>query len=518
MTQPPPATRDAARADLGDSTKADAGKLAGGSAAVLAGGVAEQGLRFFTTWFLANMLGPFTYGMYAFCITVLNVLGVLSPLGTDTGILYFGARHRAQRQRDALKGKLLAGLVVASLGGIVAGAVLYLGTRLGWFWPTRPDAANSLMYVAPAVPFMALMLYAVGAVRAMKDMRSTALSFQLAFPLTVLAGAAVAIGLGLGLYGVLSAFMLASAVSLGLTAVYAVRWYEGLLRDREVKPIFGWGPMLRFSVPQGMAGAVYRLVLWTDTLLIMTLSSADQVGLYRAGAVLAMLGQLPVVAITTMFNPQVAELWGAGERERLDRLLKIATRWLVLLAAPLYLGLLVAPDLVFSIYKTEYASAAVIMVIIVLGQVVHVACTPAARLIPMSGHSLAHLVLAIGALVINVTMALLLIPRMGGKGAAIASAVTFAAWALGRLAVAWWITRCFPFSRRTAAILAGGAAIAMAGIWAGRLGLPGGQAIPLVVSLLLYAVLAWFWGRTEDDHAVFEQVKGRVLRLLGRAG
>ncbi len=511
-----PTGSDATAPDTAGDTQADASKLAGGSAMVLAGGVAEQGLRVFTSWFLANALGPFTFGAYRFCITVLNILGVFSPLGTDTGILYFGARHRAQRKRDQLKGKLLAGLIVSALGGVAAGALLWWGTRAGWFWPSKPDQANALAFVAPAVPFMALMLYAVGAVRAMKDMRSTALTFQLAFPLTTLLGAGVAVALTAGLYGVLAAFMLSSAVSLGLTGVVAWRWYRGLLRDAEVKPAWGWGPMLRYSLPQGMAGAVYRLVLWTDTLLIMTLSSADQVGLYQAGAMWAMLGQLPVVAITTMFNPQVAELWGAGERDRLERLLEIATRWLVILAAPLYLGLLVAPDLVFSVYKSEYAPAAAIMMIIVLGQVVHVACTPAARLIPMTGHSVAHLMLAIGALIINVSTALVLIPEMGGKGAAIASAVTFAAWALGRLAVSWWITRCFPFSKRTAVLLGGATLLGAAGHWAGTLGLPGGQLPPLAVALILYAAMVWAVGGTDDDKAAMVKVKARVKRLIGR--
>jgi len=517
MTTPPPA-RDAGQADIGADTSTDASKLAGGSAAVLIGGVGEQGLRVFTSWFLANALGPFTWGAYRFCITVLNVLGVFSPLGTDTGILYFGARHRAQRQRADLKGKLLAGLVVTTLGGIAAGAALWWGTRAGWFWPTKPDQANALAFVAPAVPFMALMLYAVGAVRAMKDMRSTALTFQLAFPLTTLVGAGAAVTLSAGLYGVLAAFMLSSAVALGFTGVVAWRWYGGLLRDASVKPQWGWRPLLRYSLPQGMAGAVYRLVLWTDTLLIMTLSSADQVGLYQAGVMWAMMGQLPVVAITTMFNPQVAELWGAGERERLERLLEIATRWLVVLAAPLYLGLLVAPNLVFLLYKSEYAPAASIMMIIVLGQVVHVVCTPAARLIPMTGHSFAHLLLAIGALAINVSMALVLIPTMGGRGAAIASAVTFASWALGRLAVSWWITRCFPFSRRTAMLLVGATVIGLLGHHAGGLGLPGGQVLPLIAVLLAFAGLVWVVGGTEDDKAALNKVKARLQRMLGRTG
>ncbi len=518
-SSPPPAQpRDATRPDSGADSASDASRLAGGSAMVLAGGVADQGLRMVANWVLANGLGPFTYGIYSFCVMVLTVVGVLAPMGTDTGIVYFGPRHRIRRERDALKGKLLGGLIVTAIGGLLTGLVLWWGARAGWFWSDKPDAANALAFVAPAIPATALLLYLVGAVRAMKDMRSTAISFQLAFPIVILLGAVTAISLGKGLYGALTAFMLATAVSLGLTTVYAWRWYGGLLRERSLKPAWGWGPMLRFSLPQGSAGALFRLASWTDIFLLMTLSTADQVGLYRAGAQWAMLGQLPVVAITTMFNPQIAELWSNGERERLARLLEIGTRWLLVLSAPLFIGLLVAPDLLFEIYKPEYAPAAGIMVIIVLGQMVHVACTPAARLIPMTGHSGVHFMLALGALSLNVALATVLIPRMGGRGAAIAAAIAFTLWAIGRLIAAWLITRCFPFSRRSAALLGGSALITALGILARDLALPGGQILPLLAALGAYAALVRQVGGTPEDKAVLLQVKARLLRLLGRTG
>jgi O-antigen/teichoic acid export membrane protein len=516
--EPTTPSPDAATPEGGADTQADASKLAGGSAMVLVGGAGEQGLRMVLNWFLANALGPFTFGIYTFCVMVLTVVGVLAPMGTDTGIVYFGARHRIRRERAELKGKLLGGLVVSAIGGLLTALILWWGARAGWLWSSKSDTANALAFVAPAIPLTALLLYVVGAVRAMKDMRSTAISFQLAFPLVTLVGAFTAIVMGAGLYGALAAFMLATAVSLGLTTVYARRWYGKLLAERELKPAWGWGPMLRFSLPQGSAGALFRLASWTDILLIMTLSTADQVGLYRAGAQWAMLGQLPVVAITTMFNPQVAELWSNREVERLNRLLEIGTRWLVVLSAPLFVGLLVAPDLLFEIYKPEYAPAAGIMVIIVLGQAVHVICTPAARLIPMTGHSGVHFLLALAALSLNVGLAWVMIPRWGGQGAAIAAAIAFTLWAIARLIAAWLLTRCFPFSRRSFMLLGGSAIIAVLGIGAGRTGLPGGQALPLVGAMLAYAGLVWMVGGTPEDAAVLQQVRGRVLRMMGRAG
>ena len=90
--------------------------------------------------------------------------------------------------------------------------------------------------------------------------------------------------------------------------------------------------------------------LQMDILMLAWLADMQDVGLYTVAASLAAIGSMPSNAIASMFNPFIAELSGAGENERLDGLLKIVTRWLILAAVPVYLVLALLPEAALSIY------------------------------------------------------------------------------------------------------------------------------------------------------------------------
>ena len=155
-----------------------------------------------------------------------------------------------------------------------------------------------------------------------------------------------------------------------------------------------------------------------------------EVGLYAVAASLAAIGSMPANAIASMFNPVISELVYTDQMDRLNGLLKIVTRWLIIGATPVYLGLLLLPDLALSIYDPAFAIGATPLVILVLGQLVNTACAPTMRLIPMSGHSMLNLINGLVALALNIGLNAWLIPLYGAQGAALATGITLAAWSL----------------------------------------------------------------------------------------
>ena len=78
------------------------------------------------------------------------------------------------------------------------------------------------MVVAPAVAVWTVLMFLVGALRAVKDMRSSALAYQIGLPLVLLVAAVGAVTLGGGVHAVLVAFITANVVSLGLAGAVCV--------------------------------------------------------------------------------------------------------------------------------------------------------------------------------------------------------------------------------------------------------------------------------------------------------
>ena len=493
----------------------DAGKIASGGSITFAGILVDRGLRYGTNWFLARTLGPAAYGVYAFTTKALcQLIAAFAVIGLDTGIVFFGARYRKSGERDRLKRTLIAGSVIAIMGGLLSAVgLLTVSDRL---WTDQPAVAAAARWGALIVVLWAPLLFIVGTLRSFKDMRSSALAYQVTLPTILLGGILLSSLLGGDVTGALIAYSVALFGSLVVGARLVWRHVGPLIRDQNILPRFEIKTLLAFSLPQSLAGMVFRLNTRMDFWMLMWLASESDVGLYDVAAALAMLGALPVNALMTMFNPIVSELVYARELERLNQLLKIVTRWLVILAIPAYLLLLLLPDVVLSVYTPEYAASRLPLMILIGGQVVNVACAPTMRLIPMSGHATLNLINGLVAASINITLNWFWIPEWGIIGAAMATSVTIAAWALWRVIEVWWLLKCFPFTLRTGGLLL------VAGICTLTVHLTTADAsIPIRIlgtslALVGHGLAVWIFGRTPADDAVVGKFKRRIQRLFRR--
>ncbi|MCB9730968.1 MAG: flippase [Deltaproteobacteria bacterium] len=489
-----------------------AAEVARGSGVVFAGNLLNRALRLITNWFLSGALGTAGYGLYELARTVVTILASLAPLGADKGMVLFGARYRASGERERLKGALLASLGIAALGGPALTAGLLLATG----WVQDPALARALRLSAPAVAIWSVLLVGVGALRGAKDMRGQTISYLVVLPVGMLATAAAAVALGWDLEGVLIGFVLANLLSLLATAPRMWRAYRGVLTDRSLKPRWELGPLLAFSLPEGLSSMLFRVNQWTDTLMVGALATMDEVGLYRVAVSLAMLGELPSVAVNTMFQPVVAELVYAGDEQRLREVVRIVTRWMLILAGPVYIGIYVGQDLALAFYDTAYGDSADALSVLVWGQAVYVACVPVVALIPMSGRARLNLINATAAALLNVGLNGVLIPTYGVTGAAMATGATLALWSLWRVAQVWWLMGTQAFSPRALALVVATLVLAFGGRALSADQPLAVQLLATALAVLAFMVFAWSAGREPEDEALLAPARRRIAKKFGR--
>lgn len=490
----------------------EAANIAGGSAIVMAGGLGERVIRMVLSWLLARWLGPVGFGLYTFVQTLVATIVSLSALGTDGGIVFFGARYRKAGEHERLKGTLLLCLGIA----VAAGTVCTLAVAAVGFAAVpsteQGQALAGLRIGALSVGLGTALAVLVGGLIAARDMRGQALTGQLGLPLFTLLLSGAAVGAGHGVDGALWAL----AAGYGLAAAWALilfwRRFGPLLRDRAVVPRWEPGALLRYSLPQSLARSLYQANLRVDILMLTAMASLSEVGVYKIATMIAQLGALPVMASTTMFGPVVSELVYARETIRLQALLRVVTRWLLILSAPLYLGLILLPDALLALFDEEYRSGGRALAILLLGQAVYVAGGPSGALVTMGGYSGANLLNGLVSVGLNLVLNTLLIPRMGMEGAALASAISIVAWTALRVLQARWLLGCTALDGRVASAL--GLAIG-AGALAAWLG--DGQPFwaRLVLTLGAIAVFAAgiaLGGSTPEDRAVLERFTARLRR------
>jgi O-antigen/teichoic acid export membrane protein len=505
-----------------DKAVSTAAEVASGGSVVLAGNLLNRALRFATNWVLANALGPVGYGVYEGARNFVTILASFAPGGTDKGVVYFGARQ--QDQPEQLRGTVLGSFIVAGVGGpllTVLPALAILAALDGQAWAVwllqpigalEPGLPQALLLMLPAVAIWSLLLAAVGTLRALKAMKAQTLAYLVVLPLGMIVAACLPL-LGFDLDAVIVGFVLANAAA--LVVAMPLVWRRLRPRIQGVKPLFQWKTLLGYSLPESFSSMLFRINQWADTLMVLALAGTAETGLYRTAVTLAMIGEVPAVAVNTMFQPVVSQMVAAGDPEQLKRVVRIVTRWMVILAAPVYLGVYVGIEVLLSLWKPEFASSGEALTILLWGQAVYVLTVPVNALIPMSGRARLNLANAGAAAAMNIGLNMVMIPLWGIRGAATATGISLACWSLWRVAQVWYLMRQQAFTPRALALVGVFVLLALGARF-------GTEDLSLLVqagatagSILAFLACAWSFGRSPDDALVLDQVTARFKKKLG---
>lgn len=394
---------------------------------------------------VARFYGQLAHGLFVASLTWVEVLTRTALIGADKGMFRYVAAHRAGGRHHQQAAAIGAALRVAALASaILTVGVWLLGPTLTrWFG--KPDLAVPLRGIAPTVVFMTLMIVLVAASLGARTSRVSLVVRGITEPALLLVAVLTAWVLGVGLGGLAVAHSVAYLLVL-VAAVFAVRKVFGrgeLTRALREPPQRGF---VAFCLPLGVSETLNVIMQRADLLLMPVLMGVDSVAVYYAADQLARSAAGLRPLFDGIVGPVISEALEQHNRERLRYNLQLVTRWVALASAPIAVTLVaLGPDLLGG-FGGAYRVGAAALALLVLGHMINgiVGSTPA--VLTMSGRSRQFMWNNLGAVVLNVSLNLTLIPRFGLVGAAASACLSVAALQ-GALAIqVWMIERVHPFS------------------------------------------------------------------------
>ena len=214
--------------------------------------------------------------------------------------------------------------------------------------------------------------------------------------------------------------------------------------------------LIRYGAPRAPAALLSQLLFWTDYSCSRrsATSASAELGVYAAAVRVAQAIALFLIAANYMFSPFVADLHARGERQRLDGLYKALTRWTFAGTIPILLLLLVVPGAILQIFgSSSFASGEDGATDPARRRAVNVAVGSVGFILIMVGRTGWDLLVYVGSFLLDLTLALVLAPKFGANGAAVAQSVTLAVTNAVRLFLVWRFVRIQPFSRAYARLL-----------------------------------------------------------------
>lgn len=353
---------------------------------------------------LTRALGETAYGEWATALAILQIAGFIGDAGLEQ-VAVRRAAAEPERERDWMGGLLAFRLVVALPVALAcAGAQLLIADT--------PEMRVAGVVLSGTQVFAALNATRIAfQLRVRNDLSIVVLSINSAL---WTAGVLFVAASDEGLVAFAVAFLIAAAVSTIVGGLLGIRMLAPRLR--EIRLVLS--ELIRVGTPVAISSVLMAAYLRIDQVLLYEIGGAREAGLY--GAVTRILDSaqlLPSAVMTTLF-PAIAAAW-PGEPARVRELSQTAAEYLAIFSLPVLGFTLVAADpIVRALFGTSFADAAPALPVLMAVFVVISFAFLTGYLVLTLGLQRRFAWYAAGALVFNIAINLVLIPRYGLMGAA----------------------------------------------------------------------------------------------------
>jgi O-antigen/teichoic acid export membrane protein len=470
--------------------------------------VIAQGVLPLAQVLFARLFGAVVFGSYQISVAFLEMLTRGGTGGADKAMLRYISAARARGDAAGVDSALFSGLRQgAALGGILAVVLLgAAGPIARWFH--QPTLATSLPVMAPAIVFTGLMYILVQATLGAKVTRPNFIVRGLCEPTFLLVGGLVAATTGRDVRHLAWGHVAAALATLAVAALVTGRVFGPALFRRLVraKPLPGFA---RFSMPLGASEIMNAVLQRADIVMLTAYCGARDAGIYAAAEFLGRIVANVRYAFDSIAASVLSEALQLSDHARLQYNLRLMTRWVLSVAAPIAVLTIVFRRDLLGLYGGEFVAGATAMLVLAVGHLINATnLTPWVLVVSgRSGLMLSSNLLCAG---INIGLGLLLIPRFGIVGTACSLTASVVIIHGIFLVSVWRLQKVQPFDHRLVKPLF--AAAVMLPVQFGIRGhVPGmlGVALTLFVGLAVYLALLLALGLPEEERRIFDKLKLR---------
>ncbi|MEM9023146.1 MAG: MATE family efflux transporter [Bacteroidota bacterium] len=397
----------------------DIGELLRGGAFAMGFRLLGIAMSYGFTLAISRNYGVDAWGTFALSFALLQIMGKLGRLGLERAATRFIAEFVAKDQQHALGRWYWRSLGYVVLANGVFALALFWGAP--WIAKGLFQQAGAAVYVRliafSLVPFSVLLMNA-WSLKGLK--RTSAYSFlentslflfgllflwvwrmhpnQLEIPV-------LAIGSSVGI---------TCLISFALWARYgSVRWADSE-DSHSVKETF------RVSLPLLVAGSMFMIMSWTDTLMLGYFQGEAEVGAYNIATKIARFSTLFITSIDSIFMPKISAFYLKRDWKGLERITYQSTRIIFFTSMPLIVLLFLFPEFLLSIFDPDLGKAPVVASLLVLAaaKFINAICGNVGSILQMTGKQMTLQGIVFFAMLLNIGLNLLLIPYLGITGAA----------------------------------------------------------------------------------------------------
>ena len=380
-----------------------------------AGDVATQALSLLLLPLYVRYLSPGDYGALALLLTVEMLTKIVFRWGLDASFMrmYYDCHDQASKQR--LASTIV--LFLAAANGVALAVALAAAPALSRFLLGSPSHAPALQLLLVNTFLSGFFFVPFHELRIMRQSeRFIALTITRS-ALTIALRLALVIGLRLGVVGI----VLADLVTTVLFALLLAPRFARLLRPTFSRAILA--EALRFGIPRIPHGLAQQTVAVSDRYVLSRYATLHEIGLYSIGASFAMGLKLALNAFESAWAPLYFSLMREPDAKPTYRI--VATWGTAVLVGLALMVSAAAPQIVRLLLPTPFHAAAIVIPWIAVAVVFQGIYLLTSIGLNIAKRTEFYPVATGAAAMSSIALNLLLVPRYGVTGAAVATACSY---------------------------------------------------------------------------------------------
>ena len=416
--------------------KSEISGTASNAALIGVGNIAGNAIKYGNNLLIQRGFGPGPFGLYALGMSIVGLFVAVFNLGLDDAMVRYVAVYRTKKKADLMRGLALFCTLLCGLAGMLgAVAMLYFAPALAVIKNSTgaPYVLPLLFLMAPLIPLMSMQAVWSSGLQGFKAFKSRILMQRLLVPcsLTLLLLLALIFSpgniLALVVAGLVSA-LFSAALNLGFFSRMVGRF------SGQAQPAYDLREWLGFALPNFLTSVIDTVLDATDTLLLAFLVvSPIALGQYAAAYKISNLISMPLLTLNVTFAPTIAELFSKGEKEKLDVMFQVVTKWIISFSLPLCLICILFSQSLLAISGKGFVAAWPMLIALAAGNMINAGTGSVGYMLLMTGHQRLSFINSIVAVTVNVVLGIFLTTRFGAIGTAIATGLALAIVNLMRL-------------------------------------------------------------------------------------
>jgi len=407
-----------------------------------------SGFRYFFVLILARWVGPSYLGIYSLANAIMKFAEVFGKAGLDNGIIkYVSEKFGNNSMNDGIEiiiSAIKMGIILSIFSSITLIILsdwlahdLFVGGQL---------LKRVLIYNACALPFSVTMIIIASATQSFKLLKYKSFVINIFVPIISLLS--IVIGLQISNEVAISIPILFSSIfGCVLIAFFLIKLVKIKISDHvkiNIKKSKFSIDLLRFSYPLMFVTIIGTAMHWMDIYMLGFFFDSTTVGMYHPPARTAGLMRMILIAFMGIFSPILSELYSNNDRNGMIGLYHLVVRWIMTLALPLFLLIILFPKKVMFLFGTQYQESHMILSILTTAVLIQTFIGIGGPTLTMTGSPKINFINSIFVLFINFTLNIYLIPLYKGIGAAIATLTSITFLGLIRSIEIWYILKLQP--------------------------------------------------------------------------